>query len=91
MSSISNNKFNWSAVTTKTLINAYRDHELLYNPKHPHYKSRRRRMYAYKCIADKISTIREGCTIENLKRKINGLRSQYLAERTKVSNVNAFF
>ncbi|CAH1998132.1 unnamed protein product [Acanthoscelides obtectus] len=77
-------KFVWSITATKLLISEYEAFELLYDSKNINYKNRNKRLDAYRSIAETVNTVSEGCTVEDVKKKLNGLRSQYLAEKMKV-------
>lgn len=78
-------KYVWRVETTKLLIYEYETNEILYNAKHDGYKNRNKRQDIYKNIADAINIVQPGCTVQDVKKKINGLRSQYLTEKMKVS------
>ena len=84
------NKFSWTVETTKLLISEYECHEMLYNAKHKDYKNRNKRQDIYITIADLINVVKPGCTVADVKKKINGLRSQYLMEKLKVSKTKCF-
>ncbi|XP_049769978.1 uncharacterized protein LOC126108704 [Schistocerca cancellata] len=78
-------KYNWCVASTTKLIEMYEADEALYNVRHPDYKNRLRRLESYKNIAEVISRdIRPGCTVEDIKRKINGLRTSYACEKAKM-------
>ncbi|XP_047108699.1 uncharacterized protein LOC124777366 [Schistocerca piceifrons] len=78
-------KFSWCVPSTKKLIEMYEADEALYSVRHPEYKNRLRRLESYKNIAEVISReIRSGCTAEDIKKKINGLRSSYSHEKAKM-------
>lgn len=77
--------FCWSVYLTKLLILEYKKHNLLYNRKNSGYKDRRKRSKAYIDILDAVSKEQRGCTVADIKRKVNSLRSQYLREKMKVS------
>ncbi|XP_049799497.1 uncharacterized protein LOC126234793 [Schistocerca nitens] len=78
-------KFNWCLPSTTKLIEMYKADEALYNVRHPEYKNKLRRLESYKNIAEVISReIRPGCTAEDIKMKINGLRSSYSHEKAKM-------
>ncbi|XP_049814328.1 uncharacterized protein LOC126260910 [Schistocerca nitens] len=79
-------RYNWCVASTTKLIEMYEADEALYNVRHPEYKNRLRRLERYKNIADIISRdIRPGCTAEDIKRKINGLRTSYSYEKAKMN------
>ncbi|XP_049961108.1 uncharacterized protein LOC126481413 [Schistocerca serialis cubense] len=79
-------KYNWCVASTTKLIELYEADEALYNVRHPEYKNRLRRLESYKNIAEIISRdIRPGCTAEDIKRKINGLRTSYSYEKAKMN------
>ncbi|XP_046997645.1 uncharacterized protein LOC124613096 [Schistocerca americana] len=78
-------KYNWCVASTTKLIEMYEADEALYNVRHPEYKNRLRRLESYKNMAEIISRyIRPGCTAEDIKRKINGLRTSYSYEKAKM-------
>lgn len=77
-------KFVWCVLSTKLLISEYERYEMLYNHQHPDYKNRNKRLDIYKMIVEEIKTVRKECTVEDIKKKLNGLRSQYLSEKMKV-------
>ncbi|XP_063218021.1 uncharacterized protein LOC134528377 [Bacillus rossius redtenbacheri] len=74
-------KFHWTIAATKMLIAQYESHEMLYNAKHNDYKNRSMRVAICKSIAEDIN---QGCTVEDVRKKINGLRCQYAAEKAKI-------
>ncbi|KAF5269768.1 hypothetical protein FQR65_LT17921 [Abscondita terminalis] len=73
-------KFVWSLAATKTLICEYESYEFLYNVPHEDYKNRNKRLDEYQEISNVIGN---GCTAVDIKKKLNGLRRQYLAEKQK--------
>ncbi|XP_069692810.1 asparagine synthetase domain-containing protein CG17486 isoform X4 [Periplaneta americana] len=81
---MADSKYTWSVITTKLLISHYESHEMLYNSKHKDYKNRNKRLEIYKEIAEAINVIQEGCTGIDVRKKLNGLRSQYLGEKMKI-------
>lgn len=80
-------KFNWTVTTTKQLISQYEANEMLYDVKNIDYKNRNKRLTVYTSIAEIISNISEFCTASDVRKEINGLRCQYLAEKLKVRRV----
>lgn len=85
VNNMAENKFSWNVRATKLLISEYEANEFLYNSVHADYKNRNKRLEAYQRIAESIKTISEDCTVNDVKKKLNGLRSQYLAEKLKVN------
>ncbi|XP_049769338.1 uncharacterized protein LOC126108130 isoform X1 [Schistocerca cancellata] len=78
-------KYNWCVASTTKLIEMYEANEMLYNVRHPDYKNRLQRLESYKNIAEIISRdIQPGCTAEDIKKKINGLRTSYSYEKAKM-------
>lgn len=77
-------KLVWPREAVKLLISEYECNEFLHNSKSVFYKDRNKRMNTYKIITDKLQKVLPGCAVTDVKKKINGLRSQYLVERAKV-------
>ncbi|XP_046989536.1 uncharacterized protein LOC124595024 [Schistocerca americana] len=75
-------KYNWCVASTTKLIEMYEADEALYNVRHPEYKNRLRRLESYKNIIS--CDIRPGCSADDVKKKINGLRTSYSHEKAKV-------
>lgn len=81
----SNNlKFQWTVKATKYIISEYEANEMLYSVKNSDYKNRNKRSIIYQSIAECVSSIIDGCTAADVKKKINGFSYQYLAEKAKV-------
>lgn len=69
---------------TKKLIMEYENNEILYHTRHVDYKNRDKRLLVYRHILKSINSVQSGLNLKDLKRKISGLRSQYLCEKLKV-------
>ncbi|XP_026760067.1 uncharacterized protein LOC113519213 [Galleria mellonella] len=78
--------YDWNIETTITLISLYKENEFLYDNLHPDYKNRNKRLAALVKFAE-IITEKTGkvCVVANIRRKLNSLRSQYMAEKMKVT------
>lgn len=80
------NKVSWSNPMTTYLIRLYKRNEFLYDKKHQDYKNRKKRIEAYIYLGRKISRkFRVRCNEADIKKKINGLRTQYQTEKNKVN------
>lgn len=62
----------------------YGQHENLYNVRHPDYKDRVKRSKSLYAIQERLKEVDASLTIEGIKTKIHGLRSQYLKEMSMV-------
>ncbi|XP_049762303.1 uncharacterized protein LOC126088219 [Schistocerca cancellata] len=63
----------------------YEADEALYNVRQPDYKNRLRRLKSYTNLSEVISRdIRPGCMAEDIKKKIDGLRTSYSYEKAKM-------
>lgn len=74
----------WSMASVKLLISLYEENEFLYNSHHILYKDRDKRTAKYVEISKALQCYINDCSANDVKKKINGLRSQYLAEKMKV-------
>lgn len=71
-------KFIWTHNEVDVLINAYREREVLWNTKIDDFKDRIKRDDAIKELSEICS-----CSVEEIKKKIRNLRTQYSCERNK--------
>ncbi|XP_019769338.2 uncharacterized protein LOC109543862 isoform X2 [Dendroctonus ponderosae] len=73
----------WSTESTCKLIELYREHPLLWESKHKHYKNHYKRADALKeiCLALNIDSI------DDVKKKIKNINTQYTRERKKYKNM----
>lgn len=74
----------------KTLLALYEQHPCLYAIKCIDYHNRNKREIALQLIAQSYEEItKESITTDNIKKKINGLRAQYLEQRQKIKQSKA--
>lgn len=78
----------WTQELTDILIEEYRARPVLYDTKNPMYHNRVKKETAYQGVVDKLSPKCEGCTVEAVKRKLNGLRSHLSREFDKMKKKN---
>lgn len=71
-------KKNWSVEECSNLIEAYRNHSNLWDPKHLDYKNRIKKIDSLKEIAEIFAT-----SHEEIERKIKNMITQYQRERKK--------
>lgn len=67
----------WSTENTCKLIELYREHPLLWDPKHKEYKNRFKKADAIKEICIALNTN----SVEDVEKKIRNINSQYMRER----------
>ncbi|KXJ68663.1 hypothetical protein RP20_CCG002246 [Aedes albopictus] len=79
----SNSKCVWSKDAVMALITSWSSKEHLYNTKHDLYKNKHARQHALSEICESLQAIMPGINIDDVKNKINNLRSQYSRELTK--------
>ncbi|XP_066993395.2 uncharacterized protein [Anabrus simplex] len=73
----------WSKEAVSVLIDEYQKHPCMYVAKSPLYHNRKARRDAENKIADVVSEIRPNTNPNEVKAKINGLRTQFTNERNK--------
>ncbi|XP_075985676.1 uncharacterized protein LOC142982861 [Anticarsia gemmatalis] len=66
------------------LISLYRDNPVLWDASNEHYTNKFRRIVALKRICDALKSYRPNYTIEELKKKLNILRTNFNKERNKI-------
>ncbi|KAF5277389.1 hypothetical protein FQA39_LY06202 [Lamprigera yunnana] len=74
----------WIKKSVKILINSYEMHACLYDTKHKFYSNKHSRADALIKITDDIKPNMLEITIEDAKKKLNNLRSQFAHENNKV-------
>ena len=74
----------WSQVAVDILIEEYRFRRELYDVKDANYHNQIKKELAYQGIVEKLSSYRPDCTVDDVKKKINGLRSSYSQETEKM-------
>lgn len=72
----------WTTEEVGILIETYREHANLWDPKNMYYKNRIKKMDAYKEIASVFNT-----TTLEIERKIKNIISQYQRERRNYKNM----
>lgn len=80
-------RFVWCQTTTAALIELYKNYPVLYVVRHTDYKCKTKRLEALENI--RIELIKRGkgdVSIEDIKRKIHGLRTQYANQLAKMKN-----
>lgn len=78
----------WTQKAVEILIEEYRARPILYNTKDPLYHNRVKKELAYQGIVDALSGYYADCTIDVVKKKINGLRSHFSREVDKMKTNN---
>lgn len=73
----------WSHDQVVALIELYREKPCLYNVKSAQYKNKHMRASAYESILNDLKTVRPGTSIQEIKAKVNGLRTNFLTEYRK--------
>lgn len=68
----------WTVEETKKLIRLYKSHTVLWNFKHPDFKSREHKYDVLKIIAKQMNS-----TIIEIRRKIKNINTQYVREKKK--------
>ena len=72
----------WNKTNIEDLIRLFKETDCLWNRLNPGFADPAFRATAYKEIANKI----EGCTAEDVKRKLQGLRSSFFRENRKIED-----
>lgn len=70
----------WNKTNIEDLIRLYKETDCLWNRLHPAFSDPTFRANAHKEIANKI----EGCSAEDVKRKLQGLKSSFFRENRKI-------
>ncbi|XP_019893712.2 uncharacterized protein LOC101891538 [Musca domestica] len=70
----------WTKDMVEYLINRYRQHENLYNTKNPYYMDRPKRFNSMLAICKELKRYNQNLTVDDVKKKIHTLRSQYVKE-----------
>ncbi|XP_031335457.1 uncharacterized protein LOC116165293 [Photinus pyralis] len=76
----------WNHNQTSILIDLYRNHEVLYIVKDPQYHNKGARLHALETITKGLSEIRPNTTVNDVKVKINSLRTQFNKELGKLKS-----
>ncbi|KAF5281929.1 hypothetical protein FQR65_LT14455 [Abscondita terminalis] len=74
----------WEREHVSTLIDLYREHECLYKVKSALYHNKSARQQALEQMASVISDVRPNTTVNDVKTKINSLRTQFNKECAKL-------
>lgn len=74
----------WTQNQIEALIDSYELHPCLYAVKHKDYHNKYKRNMALEEIVKKLNMLRPGTTIQDINKKIQGLRNTYSVERKKV-------
>ncbi|KAF5299161.1 hypothetical protein FQA39_LY02334 [Lamprigera yunnana] len=74
----------WTTESVKILINSYEMHACLYDTKHKYYSNKHARADALIKITNDIKPNMRELTIEDVKKKLNNLQSQFAHENNKV-------
>ncbi|KAI5634858.1 alcohol dehydrogenase transcription factor myb/SANT-like domain-containing protein [Phthorimaea operculella] len=76
----------WTKEATKVLIQLYEENELLYNSLNSNYRNRTKRLECLMKIAEHLTSVTgQMCLVMDVRKKINGLRSQYTQEKLKIA------
>lgn len=76
----------WAHEQVTLLIDLYKEKPCLYVVKSPLYKNKHARQAAWECICESLKELRPKTSITEIKNKINGLRTNFLAEYRKWQN-----
>ena len=76
----------WNKDLVKLLIIRYQENEHLYNARHPLYSDRNKRLNTYLEITKEFKRIKKDITMEEIKKKIHALRSQYIKELNELNS-----
>lgn len=76
----------WNKDLTELLITKYQEYENLYNVQHPSYVDRVKRSNALFEICTELKKVNKNITVEEIKKKIHTLRSQYVRELREYNN-----
>jgi hypothetical protein len=77
-------RFLWNQESTCDLIDLYKKYPVLYAPKDGNYKNKPKRLEALKAIRSEMSRRGRKMTVEDIKRKIHVLRTQYANQLSKI-------
>ncbi|XP_036344240.1 uncharacterized protein LOC118753463 [Rhagoletis pomonella] len=75
----------WPKELVELLLIKYQEHENLYNVRHPHYLDRVKRSKSLFEIHNEIKEKNANVTVEDIKKKVHTLRSQYIKELREVA------
>mgnify|MGYP005983904287 FL=1 len=84
MSEHSEEKFMWGHEATCELIQLYKRHPVLYASFNSDYKNKGKRLDALNAIRSELVRRGRNISIEDIKRKIHGLRTQYANQLSKM-------
>lgn len=76
----------WIQEEVEVLIEEYRKRAILYHVKDPLYHNRTKKEIAWQQIKEIMQKMKPKCTVDQLKSKINGLRSHFSNELSKVKD-----
>lgn len=75
----------WTQRAVEILIESYRAHPILYNSKDPLYHNRVKKELAYQDVHQDVCLEKSNCTVDDIKKKVNGLRSNFARELEKIN------
>lgn len=92
MSDISNSSTNmdtnnWNKEQTYVMIQAYREHPCLYDPRDSNFTNKIKRNVSYNAILEAVKDVKENLTFAGVKRKIKTLQCQLSKERMKIAKL----
>lgn len=76
----------WDKDLIQKLISKYEEYEHLYNVRHPMYLDRVKRSNSLLEITNELKKINKNITVDEIKKKMHTLRSQYLRELREINN-----
>ncbi|KAK7076662.1 hypothetical protein SK128_027149 [Halocaridina rubra] len=79
-SMLNESAFEWTRSLTEKLIELYRRIPCLWNRSSEQYKDQEARVRGYLQLTDSLKVYHPGCTVYQVKKKLNTLRSQYRRE-----------
>ncbi|GLV38666.1 uncharacterized protein CBL_05665 [Carabus blaptoides fortunei] len=74
----------WTREATSILIEEYQANDCMWMTTSPFYRNKQKRTEALVQIALKVSKCRSQTSVEDIKNKINGIRTQYVSEINKL-------
>ncbi|XP_064652903.1 uncharacterized protein LOC135503313 [Lineus longissimus] len=75
----------WTQRAVEIMIESYRAHPILYNTKDALYHNRVKKELAYQEVLEDVCKEKSDCTVDDVKKKMNGLRSNFAREMEKIN------
>jgi hypothetical protein len=77
-------RFLWNQESTRDLIESYKKYPVLYAPNHDNYTDKTKRLEALKAIRREMIRHGRKITVEDIRKKIRVLRTQYARQLSKI-------